>query len=424
MKKVILVGLLIYTLIAAGLVTVNGRVLALVVPLLLYLAVGAICGPRQARVRVVRRSTGERTSDGSLIHVRLEVTNEGPPAEEALIADLVPEELEIVAGSPRLLRPLPTGAVAELDYTLRAARGAHPFPGVEVTVSEPLDLFHARYSGQDPQPLNVTPRVFKLRRLALRPQRTLAHAGPFPARRGGPGIEFYGVREYQPGDPLRWAEWRAAARHPDRFYTKEFEQERTADIMLILDIRESAYDSADKAMLFEHAVQAAASLADTLLIEGNRVGLLLFGQAIDWTMPGYGKVQRERILQALSTAALGEFLDRLEYLPTRLFPPHSQIVLVSPLVRGDQYMLTTLRAHNYPILVVSPNPVSLEPRDGDSAALLAVRIAQLERTLLLRKLQGSGVQVLDWSVQQPLDHAIHAQLGRRALLFRRKGVGA
>lgn len=424
MKKVILVGVLIYALIAAGLITANGKVLALSIPLLAYLAVGAIWGPREARVRVVRRSAGERPSEGSRVHVRLVVTNEGPAAEEALIADLVPEGLEIVAGSPRLLLPLPAGAVAELEYTFRAARGEHPFPGVEVTVGEALDLFHVHTGGQEPQPLSVTPRVFRLRRLALRPQRTLAHTGPFPSRRGGPGIEFYGVREYQPGDPLRWAEWRAAARHPERFYTKEFEQERTADIMLILDIRESAYGSADKTALFEHAVQAAASLADALLNEGNRVGLLLFGKAIDWTMPGYGKVQRERILQALSTAALGEFLDRLEYLPTRLFPPHSQIVLVSPLIRGDPSMLTLLRAHGYPILVVSPNPVSMEPQGGGPAARLAVRIARLERLLLLRQLQGSGVQVLDWSVRQPLDHAIHTHLGRRALLFRGRGVGA
>jgi len=291
-----------------------------------------------------------------------------------------------------------------------------------VTVGEALDLFHASASGQAPQSLYVTPRVVRLRRLALRPQRTLAHTGSFPARRGGPGIEFYGVREYRPGDPLRWAEWRASARHPETMFTIEFEQECTAEVGLILDIRERVYAAADRPALFESAIQAAASLADTLLGEGNRVGLLLFGKVVDWTVPGYGKVQRERILQSLATAGLGDFLDQLEHLPTRLFPPHSQIVLVSPLSKGDLHMLSTMRAHGYPILVVSPNPISLEVPGDAPPARLALRIAQLERTLLLRRLQTAGIQVLDWSIDQPLDHAIHTHLGRRALLFRGRGV--
>ena len=85
-------------------------------------------------------------------------------------------------------------------------------------------------------------------------------------------------------------------------------------------------------------------------------------------------------------------------------------------------MLSRMRAHGYPILVVSPNPVSLEPADGDRWSGLAVRIAHLERTLLLRKLQAAGIQVLDWAVHQPLDHAIHTHLGQRALLFRGRGL--
>jgi len=418
MRKVTLIGFLIYALLVAGLIAIDGGTLVLAIPLLVYLAVGALWGPAAARVRAVRTMTSDHAAEGSLIQVQVAVTNEGPAGEEVWIEDTVPEGLEIVQGSPRLLLPLPAGATAELAYDVRARRGAHAFPGVRVKVGEALDLFHVPAGEQAPQELHVAPRVQRLRRLSLRPQRTLANTGLFPARRGGAGIEFYGVREYQPGDPLRWVEWRASARHPDSMYTVEFEQECTAEVGLILDVRERVYDSADRRALFEHAIQAAASLADTLLNEGNRVGLLLFGSLLNWTFPGYGRVQRERILQALSEAALGGFLDQLEHLPTRLFPAHSQIVLVSPLSRGDQHMLTTMRAYGYPILVVSPNPVSLEPRAGGRWSELAVRIAQLERALLLRKLLAAGVQVLDWSVAQPLDHAIHAHLGRRALLFR------
>jgi uncharacterized protein (DUF58 family) len=68
---------------------------------------------------------------------------------------------------------------------------------------------------------------------------------------------------------------------------------------------------------------AAAALVDTFLTAGNRVGLLLYSQYLSWTFPGYGKIQRERILQALARAEVGDsqvFSD-LMYLPARLFQP-------------------------------------------------------------------------------------------------------
>jgi len=49
--------------------------------------------------------------------------------------------------------------------------------------------------------------------------------GSIPARLGGSGTDFFGVREYHPGDSLRSLDWRLTARHPRQFFTKEFEQE-------------------------------------------------------------------------------------------------------------------------------------------------------------------------------------------------------
>ena len=116
--------------------------------------------------------------------------------------------------------------------------------------------------------------------------------------------------------------------------------------------------------LFEHSVLAAGSLADALLQQGNRVGLLVYSQYLHWTLPGYGKLQRERILQALAGAAPGasQIFDGLQYLPTRLFPAESQIVLVSPLVEDDYLTLVQLRARGYQVMVVSPDPVGFEAR--------------------------------------------------------------
>jgi uncharacterized protein (DUF58 family) len=169
-----------------------------------------------------------------------------------------------------------------------------------------------------------------------------------------------------------------------------------------------------------------ASLAERFLSDGNRVGLLVYGRVLDWTFPGYGKVQRERILRALASAQPGDsqVFERFENLPTRFFPAQSQLVLVSPLCMDDLPMLIRLRARGYQLLVVRPDPVSMElALLGQQPGVdLAARIVRLERTLLQRKLQQAGIQVVDWRVDQPFDQVIHASLGRMPHWFRAVGV--
>jgi len=238
-------------------------------------------------------------------------------------------------------------------------------------------------------------------------------------------VEFYGVREYQSGDPLRWINWRASARHYRALFTNEFEQERIADVGLILDARQRHDIRSKEGSLLEHAIQATASLAEIFLRDGNRVGLLIYGWFLDWTFPGYGKVQRERILRALSRARTGDSIvfETLDYLPVRFFPARSQIVVISPLCRDDLAILIRLKARGYEVLVVSPDPVSFEAKSlaPQPGVALATRIARLERTLLLRKLRRAGIRIVDWRVDKPLDQVIHASLGRGPHMMRALG---
>jgi uncharacterized protein (DUF58 family) len=211
---------------------------------------------------------------------------------------------------------------------------------------------------------------------------------------------------------MRWINWRASARHHQRLYINQYEQERVADVGVILDTRLSSEVKSDNGKsLFEAGVQAAAAIAESFLSSGNRVGLLLYGTLLDWTLPDYGKIQRERIMQRLAGAQPGESLvfSELDQLPTRLLPPKSQIVYISPLHETDVNVLVSLRARGYAVLVVSPNPIvfELSNRTAGSANLsLASRITSAERTLTIRKLEQAGIRVVDWHTGYPLDRML------------------
>ncbi len=426
MKRVFLLGILICLLLLVGLGSRVGGLIVLAIPLVIYLGAGVLYGPPTPQLRVERTTTPARIVAGDLVEVQVKVSNEGPPLEQILLVDRVPPGLALIEGQARLLAALPRGATVELEYQARAARGYHRFPGLEVTAGDALGVVLRAGEVAAPSRLFVMPRALRLHRLTIRPRRTHAYAGAVPAHRGGPGVEFFGLREYRPGDPLGRIDWRSCARRPDELYTKEFEQERVTDVGIILDVRRKAYSHRGGEELLEHAVQASATLAEGFLLEGNRVGLLIYGSLFDWTFPGYGKLQRERILQALAQAELGDSLafEKMDRLPTRLLPSQAQVVLVSPLLPGDVGVLTHLRANGYQLLVVSPNPVGVEVQqlEGRPALETAARIAALERALFMKRLRQTGAFVLDWNVEVPLDRALYAAFGRRPIGYRTIGV--
>jgi uncharacterized protein (DUF58 family) len=416
-RRLFLLGALAYAFLLVGLITLNGAVLALVLPLAIYVGASQLYGPDQVRLEAERTLSTDRVASGMPVDVHLTVTNLGPALEEVLVKDRVPDRLEVIDGQPQVLASLPAGESLQLTYTVRAQRGGFTLSPVHVTARDHLGLFRQKAVLQAPARFSVLPQTLRLRRIAIRPRRTRTSAGPVPSRQGGAGVDFFGVREYQMGDPRRWINWRASARHPRSLFTNEFEQERIADVGLILDARRRSDVGFGDDSLFEHAVRATASLADRFLSDGNRVGLLVYGRSLDWTFPGYGKIQRERILRALARAQTGEsqVFDKLDYLPTGWFPAQSQLVLVSPLNLDDLPMLIRLRARDYELLVIRPDPLSIELEllEPTPSVTLAARIVAVERTLLKRKLQQAGIQVVDWQVQQAFDQALHASLGRR-----------
>ncbi len=423
-RRLWLIGSLIFFLLLLGLLTFQGGIIALVIPLIVYLGMGLFFSPGQVSLTARRTLSARSVSPGTKVIVNLTVTNQGSLVEEILIEDHPLKRLEVTDGETRRFITLASGAVDELEYTVQGVRGSYPFTGVTVTVSDHLGLFNRRQFLPASAHLLVLPKVPHLRSIAIRPLRTQVYTGPIPSRQAGSGISFYKIREYQSGDPLRWINWRISARHQQTLYTTGFEQERIADVGVILDARQQSDVTVTGNSLFEYCIEAAAALAEVFLRDGHRVGLLIYGRGQEFVFPGYSKKQRERILRALARARTGEnmALENLGYLPTRFFPPRSQIVMVSALLKGDLPVLTRLPALGYSLLIVSPDPVTFETQHlPDQPGLeMATRLAHIERALMLHRLQRVGIPVVDWRVDHRLDQALHRVLSWRPLIAPRR----
>jgi uncharacterized protein (DUF58 family) len=265
--------------------------------------------------------------------------------------------------------------------------------------------------------IQIRPQIKKFKAIAFRPHSTLHSPGSIPARLGGSGTNFFGVREYQPGDSLRRLDWRLTARHPRKFFTKEFEQEEIAEIGLLLDARQSSELKVGGESLFESCVGATASLAEMFLHQGHRVSLLAVGETMLNTFPGYGKTQLHRIMGCLSKAkveAEGSKYISLDFSPIRIFPNHALVIIISSITSADWPLFLRLRAYGYQVLLVSPDPIDFASSTlaKDTANLLAVRAARLERGLRLNDIAQLQIPVIDWKVSQPLFPLVRNALTR------------
>ncbi len=418
-------------LLLAGLATQNGGVVALAIPLLVYFGVGQLSRPDALQINVTRTLSTNKSIPGAPVTVTVTLVNTGADVDEVIVIDAVPDGLELVEGETHLLTTLPSGQPVTLSYVVRGPRGDYRFNQVGVWASDMFELSRRQTNVPALAQMLVLPDTIGVKPIAIRPARTHGFAGPVSTRQAGTGSDFLAVRNYQPGDRLRQINWRLSAKRPDRvLYTNTLEQQRIADVGLILDARQARDVRTSHTSLFDYSVLAAGSLAEEFLRAGHRVGLLMYGAGLTSVYPGYGRLQRRRILHVLGDATTGQhmFYENLKELPTRFFAAQSQLVYIGPADRDDVATLMTLRARGYALIVVNPNAVSFElgamnPNRQTPAHALAVRIALAEREQGIRQLRRHGIQVVDWDVSQPFETVVASALvhqpAQRRVLVRR-----
>ena len=120
------------------------RLIALAVPLVIYLGAALLYDPGKLRLSAIRTLSPECVLPGKPVVVKVAITNHGPRLEELRVEDSLPPSLERVEGEARVLTTLKAGETIELEYTLRGKRGGYSFGDVRVTANDALGLFRRR----------------------------------------------------------------------------------------------------------------------------------------------------------------------------------------------------------------------------------------------------------------------------------------
>jgi uncharacterized protein (DUF58 family) len=138
--------------------------------------------------------------------------------------------------------------------------------------------------------------VKKLRKIEIHTAR-LANdqlVGSYHSVFKGRGMAFSEVRQYQPGDDVRFIDWNVSARMRDT-YVKVFTEEREMTVMLLVDLSASEHFGSVAQPKTETLAELAALLAFSAAKNNDRVGLILFTDRVERFVPpkkGAGHVMR------------------------------------------------------------------------------------------------------------------------------------
>jgi uncharacterized protein (DUF58 family) len=276
---------------------------------LVAVAFGVVWTLAAPRVRVSREIAPARVPRGAPAIGAITVVNLGRRSARLTAAERY--------GDRRLdieLPPVPSRGRRMASYRLPTEqRGEIAVGPLRLVHADPLGLANRGQEVAGCATLLVRPRAIHL------PVAPAGRAGSVDGDASGQGrgspVSFHALREYVPGDELRLVHWRASAR-TGTLVTRELRDADRPHATILLDVRPASYGppAGDEtwagSVSFEHAVDAAASIAVAVARRGQPLRALL-GGGPPLELVGAGRAGADQVLDRLATVApdAGQTLD-------------------------------------------------------------------------------------------------------------------
>ncbi|WP_240318531.1 DUF58 domain-containing protein [Lysobacter sp. TY2-98] len=245
----------------------------------------------------VRREMPETWPVGVETGVTLHFDDVVPRRFTADVFDLHPGSWR-VRDLPRRIE-LRRGVETSIDYRLTPQeRGDFNFDGVQLRVRSPWRLLWRDVVVGRAQHVRVFPNFAPLAKFAMfSADQASRLVGAHIKRRRGEGTDFHQMRDYRVGDSMRQIDWKATAR-TRRLISREYQDERNQQVMLMLDTGRRLLARDDAMSHFDHVLDAALVVAWLALRQGDGVGLLASGGDAAWVPPQRGAAAIDRLMRA------------------------------------------------------------------------------------------------------------------------------
>jgi uncharacterized protein (DUF58 family) len=236
----------------------------------LLVGVSYAIAPRRLRLEGERFGLFPRVQQGDRLDIEVRVTAKRS-LSTLVLEERVPERLGKNVRVP--VTKLSSGQELSHRYGLRCSRrGVYNVGPLVAIAGDPLGLSERETVVAPEFELLVHPRVEIVEDRPLTRQFEDPPVRPPVSKPWPSGLEFYGMREYVPGDDLRRIVWRASAR-TGTIMVREAEQGITDKVVIVLDTDRGAHsrDGEGYSESFEAGIRVAASLGVKHLRDGYEV---------------------------------------------------------------------------------------------------------------------------------------------------------
>ena len=204
------------------------------------------------------------------VEIKLKVTNHGRLARHFIkVVDDCPFAQPEKRNKTFLLTSLNPKSITVFSHTATCyQRGYYDSSSATLQSSAPMGLIVKRRTFQLPLNLTVYPAYYRMEGL---PAAEAAWSDWGHAVKSRAAAEFYGSREYQPGDPLKHIHWRNTARL-GHFMLKEFEQTSQGSVTVVFETGRDFGTGRETTL--EYSIKIAASLARLCADSGRNIDII------------------------------------------------------------------------------------------------------------------------------------------------------
>jgi uncharacterized protein (DUF58 family) len=320
---------------------------------------------------------------GDRVHERLRIFNHSwVPALWVEVQDhsTIPDY-----GTHQIKEVKPKDWIQWNQTTICSRRGEFKLGPTTLQASDPFGLFRVTLHYPSIIDLIVLPPILPLPRVDIAPGGRVGE-GAILSNVIERSVSASSVREYIPGDSLRWIHWPTSARR-DQLYVRLFDTTPSGDWWILLDMDRTVHYGEELDASEEYAIVLAASLANQGLKSGQSVGLIAHDENLIWLPPFSGEGQRWEIMHALASISLGDrpIHDLLEGIMPSL-GQHTSMVLITPSLKPDwteELIRITRRGIHPTVLLLDPESFGQE---GDTTAARKIMVDQgITHTIVTRQ---------------------------------------
>ena len=340
-------------------------------------------------------------AQGGQVHCQL--THGLPRPLTVMLAPHPPAGVDVQTRIRTVQVPAIEGALIDLPAVARRL-GEIRWPAQPVRIAGPLGLawWSQRLASEGRS--TVVPAMLELKESAA----GVVLAGARISHALGSGAQVEQLRDYRPGDPLRVIDWRATARRR-QLVSRDFAEDQHLDVMVAVDVGRASAVRCGQLDRLGHYVNAAARLAQHVVAQEDRIGLVLFGdQPLAVLPPTRGHVGVVRVRELLSRVQAQSTDSNVIHAASQVLKrvhQRSLVVLMTDLDDASSEgplaaALRLLQPRHLPFVVglSALNPAVLAdqaPRDWlDPWLSLAAGHVLGQRERILRALTATGAQVV------------------------------